>query len=545
MEPPKQEVEAELNQILSSPQIGNSTVLSDFLKFVVQETLDGRSEELKEYTIGINVLKRDSDFNPQIDSIVRIHAGRLRRALKEYYYEDGRKDKLLISIPKGGYIPSFQMKPEDLGENNTEHDDLTHITSKKSVRLHDEKLTFVTYEKFVNPKISLAVLPFKYIGQEDEGESFTRSMGEYLCTELTLFNYLNVISYYSGNATVSKTKDIREVSNLLGAEYILTGSVHTHENKVRVWIQLNNNKGEQLWGHTFEKNDADQSLWEYENSILKYLIAYLMGIRGVILRDQLKRITNKNDLSNLILPFYWYSEFDANYNECFTTKAKEFYHQLIDEEPENALGHAFLCKILIGELLLFPKDKDRDEIIQQGYTHCKSALKLDPLCQQAYIGMAAVYFLEHEKSRCIDILDQGLRVNPRNFDYQNSMGAILFSLGEFEKGAALLHENYQLNPNNILRWQKMYYAYYLYHQNKYDEAIVLLEQINLEGISTAILKAAAYAQKNCMKEGQDVVNQLKKDFPNVHLSDRVGLKKYFYSESLIEGLLEGLSKLKV
>jgi hypothetical protein len=83
---PEAIVKDQLNRILSSNAFKNSNVLSGFLKFVTEETLGGREKEIKEYNIGIQVLCRNFDFNPQIDSIVRIHAGRLRRALKEYYY---------------------------------------------------------------------------------------------------------------------------------------------------------------------------------------------------------------------------------------------------------------------------------------------------------------------------------------------------------------------------------------------------------------------------------------------------------------------------
>ena len=86
---PEAEIREQLNRILSTPAFKNSRVLSGFLEFVVEETLAGRDQEIKEYTIGVHVLSRDSDFNPQLDAIVRIHAGRLRRALKEYYHETG------------------------------------------------------------------------------------------------------------------------------------------------------------------------------------------------------------------------------------------------------------------------------------------------------------------------------------------------------------------------------------------------------------------------------------------------------------------------
>ena len=74
--------------------------------------MEGKGDELKEYTIAVHALKKESDFNPQLDSIVRIHAGRLRRALKEYYYEEGSADQIIIHIPKGSYIPAFELRSE-------------------------------------------------------------------------------------------------------------------------------------------------------------------------------------------------------------------------------------------------------------------------------------------------------------------------------------------------------------------------------------------------------------------------------------------------
>ena len=80
------EILAQLARLLSSSQLSGSNVLSEFLNFIVREALEGRGDELKEYTIGVHALKKEADFNPQLDSIVRIHAGRLRRALKAVSY---------------------------------------------------------------------------------------------------------------------------------------------------------------------------------------------------------------------------------------------------------------------------------------------------------------------------------------------------------------------------------------------------------------------------------------------------------------------------
>ena len=100
-------VEEELERIFRDPHFTESAILRKFLSFIVQETTLGRSNCLKEYTIAINVLEKPSDFNPQENGIVRIHAGRLRRALSEYYNDMGQNDQIVITIPKGKYVPFF------------------------------------------------------------------------------------------------------------------------------------------------------------------------------------------------------------------------------------------------------------------------------------------------------------------------------------------------------------------------------------------------------------------------------------------------------
>ena len=98
-------------KICQYPEIKSKRLLCEFLRFVVEETLAGRGEDLKGYIIGTQVLGKDVDFDPEQDSLVRIHAGRLRRLLRMYYLDMGRNDRIFIEIPKGGYKPIFQSNP--------------------------------------------------------------------------------------------------------------------------------------------------------------------------------------------------------------------------------------------------------------------------------------------------------------------------------------------------------------------------------------------------------------------------------------------------
>ncbi len=100
-------VRAQLQRILSNERFLRSDRLSRFLSFVVEETLNGQQGGLKEYQIGIAVCGRSESYDQRTDPVVRVEARRLRSALDSYYANEGHEDTVLISMPKGGYVPYF------------------------------------------------------------------------------------------------------------------------------------------------------------------------------------------------------------------------------------------------------------------------------------------------------------------------------------------------------------------------------------------------------------------------------------------------------
>ncbi len=104
---------AELEKILMSPVFSTAARPSRLLRFLVQETVDGRGDGLKEYTLGTSVLGRTPSFDPRTDPIARVEASRLRDRLDLYYATEGRTDPVMISLPKGGYVPAFEIGPPE------------------------------------------------------------------------------------------------------------------------------------------------------------------------------------------------------------------------------------------------------------------------------------------------------------------------------------------------------------------------------------------------------------------------------------------------
>ncbi|APO76439.1 hypothetical protein AM571_CH03648 [Rhizobium etli 8C-3] len=100
-------VRAQLDRILESAEFQVPERGRRFLRYIVEETLEGRTEQLKACRIAHAVFGRDASFDAQNNPVVRIEAGRIRRALERYYLVCGRNDPIRITIPKGGYAPRF------------------------------------------------------------------------------------------------------------------------------------------------------------------------------------------------------------------------------------------------------------------------------------------------------------------------------------------------------------------------------------------------------------------------------------------------------
>ncbi|MFZ0847554.1 MAG: hypothetical protein WAM62_17345 [Pseudolabrys sp.] len=107
-QPREADIRAALDRVIASSHLSKSPQLGSFLRFVVQEELAGNGSRIKAYTIAADALGRDANFDPQTDPIVRVEAGRLRRALDQYYANGGSKDPVVIELPRGHYVPVFR-----------------------------------------------------------------------------------------------------------------------------------------------------------------------------------------------------------------------------------------------------------------------------------------------------------------------------------------------------------------------------------------------------------------------------------------------------
>ena len=110
---PAGEVRAQLARILESPSFLSAPILSRLLRHIVEHTLAGAADELKEYSLGVAVFDRGEAFDPRTDTIVRVQARRLRARLQDYYAAQRQSDAIQIEVPTGGYAAIFRRHAGD------------------------------------------------------------------------------------------------------------------------------------------------------------------------------------------------------------------------------------------------------------------------------------------------------------------------------------------------------------------------------------------------------------------------------------------------
>ncbi len=257
----KEAIYQQLERILLDPLFINSLILRKFLSFIVDQVVQGNEHQLKEYTIAINVLDKPTSFKPQDNSIVRIHAGRLRRALHHYYDTKEIPEPIYISVPLGSYVPIISP-----GNNNV-HGYLSN--DDENARGENTKVP-------IDRSAVVAVIPFRHLQNNELESLLAEGLGEQLSTSLMEFKKFSVIAYYTMRTICDRITDIGTIASVLGAQYIIAGTIQSQCDRFRIHIQMIHAlTNQQVWSSMYEGKLSSQNTFEVQDKVVKSIIADL------------------------------------------------------------------------------------------------------------------------------------------------------------------------------------------------------------------------------------------------------------------------------
>ena len=265
-------IRSTLDKILSSPGFVNADRLSRFLRYTVEETLNGQPDKLKETLLGIEVFGRKPTYDPRVDAVVRTEAVKLRARLRDYYESEGREDELVIDLPKGAYVPAFRYRDKVLDvppaletpEKPARPDWKPALAGALIIAILAVSIYFTSRARKPQqnarpPELaSIAVLPFADLSPDHDQEYFCDGMTEEIIDALAKVGGFRVVARTSSFAFKGKQQDIRDIGKQLNVGTVLEGSVRKDGNRLRVTAQLNSvADGYHLWSETYERELKD------------------------------------------------------------------------------------------------------------------------------------------------------------------------------------------------------------------------------------------------------------------------------------------------
>ena len=447
------DVRNQLSNVLNSPAFQRSNILSRFLDFIVSETLQGKEMTLKEYVIGVSVLNKGSDFNPQLNGIVRIHASRLRKALDAYYRNEGVGDPVIISIPKGRYVPIFQRNSSSVTDKFHKHELESHP---------------------VESKPAVAVLPFESYQSSNRLDVVCSVLCHDLTAELSKFPEIGVITNYSMQCALDETSDIEQVVKELGVDYLITGYCVLEQDRIRVRTELNDcQERKLLWTESYYLDDLETDWVKGYKRVIQKVTAMTCGFFGLIYRNTLNAHVPVN--YDYLYAIYWHNRYHRHFTEAAFRETLKALEAGLNVSPQSSLLLSLKAELYLNLMVMITEG--REKFLQLGTDLVKKAIALDSTCQHAYQVYTWSNLLNKDAVETYRSIEKCLSVNPNNPMYIGQMGFGYICTGDYEKGLELMSESIGLNP--YYTWNlNLGFSFYFLKSGDYEEALLWAEKVN-------------------------------------------------------------------
>lgn len=485
-------IEKQLQKIISTNRFKASKMLSAFLEFIIKTAIQGHAPEIKEYTIGTKALGRPADFNPATDAVVRIQAGRLRRLLAEYYWEEGLNDGIIIEIPKGSYIPVFKLRTADLPLQNQ--------------RINISNTDNFSRENTRQRKVTIIVYPLQNFSSDDSHAHFIDSIGEQLCIDLAKFGHLSLMPYYTLRKAATPRLNFAQINKDYDVDYILTGSVRFSGTSLQINVQLLFADNSALaWTKTYIHQYLPENIYSIQSKVIEQVLNEVADIDGVITKNVISgHLANRTifGVYNAVYRFYWFCE---KYEISKYEQARVALEEASIIEPGNALIWALLSKLYLTNYI-FQIEKNENGL-KKSLDCAEKALRLDQNCQFAYKALAWYYLFTRKKNDCLDAIERCLELNPKASSIAGNLGFILVCLGEYSRGFKLLLKSKEMNPSPAW-YSRLGFAIYYYIHQDYIEAKKWAEPVNIpDSPLNSLIKIAVNGKIKSSAENIDAMAQ--------------------------------------
>ncbi len=465
------ECRAALARALASAPFQASPKLAAFLRFVVEAALSGQSDRIKGYTIGTEALGRGKDFDPQIDPIVRVEAGRLRRTLEAYYAGAGIDDPVVIALPVGSYVPTFT--PREPGASTSHAGDpagpraprrraalsaaaataLVALAAFGVVHLvvthgrHDAESTGSTDRRAadassaresprlpaalamplvaVEPIVTVGTLPASF-----DAEALRQKVRNALARFDDVRVQFDALASTGAEAGSSPGGPI---------DYRLAATFDARDadGPQLTYGLLDSADRAVVWSKTYREFGADGD-HATEDAFLLDLMSALVGPDGVIQPNKRRKRAAGAAIDprySCVLDAY---EYWHRYRAEMHARVRTCLVHLIATDPDFSLGFAVLTYVYVREHY-FDRARHGDvPAVDRAFDAARRAVELNPGSALAHHALSAALFARGNTDQGIAAAEKAAELNPYDVVMISGLGFRLVRVGELDRGLALL-----------------------------------------------------------------------------------------------------------
>jgi TolB-like protein len=517
-------VHSQLQKIFLCPAFSVSDILRRFLSYIIDETLAGRSNTIKEYTIAVNVLNKPISFKPQHDAIVRIHAGRLRRALNYYYKESGLNDEIEISVPKGSYVPVMG--------NRHSFDSGRGMDSMQISQEHSSDAT------------TLIIMPFRTFETDISRQAFADNLGQQLSAEFGRFPDFSVISYYTIQQLSSRNKEVHELAASFGAQFVVTGNVQFEAKRLRVAVQLTDaHTGTQIWTERYHHNYSSTNLFELGDDIVSSVIAALGDFNGIITQQTARGLAKNKYGQSHLTTASWYHDFYYGFNEEIFRKAYSAMEFAVEQNPSNEVAWAFLGELSLLAFLFDQTPKENPLLL--GMKCARTALKINPLSQHGYIALAMANIFLNNQQGSMEAIENALSLNSNAAGLMGMIGCQMIAAGEYERGIGLIRKSKSRNKSHPAIFN-LFISLYHFKQKEYSLAYQYLDEMGMPDLGlNIILRISILSFLGRKAEADILVKSLKEHPINKSWISKDFVQRFLLDHELVDQVYKGFKSSKI
>jgi adenylate cyclase len=552
-------VQRQLDRIIASPAFRATARRREFLRYIIEQDAAGRVGNLKGYAIAVSVYGRDPKFDPRIDPLVRIEAGRLRAELDAYYRTEGKDDPVIIEIPKGANAPKYTLRasldrhepgqPDAAGAGielptvkpgASEDAPLPSLPGDAPASLQPARrkhaawvialgalviavasmgaFLFSRYGQELRPEgklASVAVLPF--VASDSSQTYFASGLSQELAVRL--FQFPSLVVTPPSSISPQAIGDMQAARRSLGTSVYVEGSVHRGPQAVRVTARLiNTASGTLLWAETFDRPvEADQVL-EIQDEIASRIASQLGANLGAIARNALENTMAKPpgsmDALDCVLRFHHHQTKMAARTHA---GVRECLEATIVREPNYPEAWASLASIYAQEYRLgFNPRPEGKPALQRARDAAEHALMLSPSNPSAMMVRATTMYDDGDMAGFEKLSRAAIRLSPGEPDLIAHYGIRIATSGDWKRGAELIQQAIAMNPQQYPEWYKIPLILGNYIDGNLETALKLSADISPIGLFNCDFFAAMiHGRTGNVAAAQEAAGRLLRDFPAV------------------------------